>query len=158
MTHLLGFPDICVFTDTFHRSKPDSDAQLEEKNTTQYLQYYPVVAMVPHLNTSMNWHRSSAQVVGRSWWCTFPIFQSGCLSTDTDLDKSVKEKFTRAYLKWCLDVNSSTEWRNGSRICSHGMTFKRKGWSLNQMTTQISLSSSNILSTTLGHKNSLGLG
>lgn len=46
------------------------------------------------------WQISSTQVVGRSWWCTFPIFQSGCLSTDMDLDKSVKKKFTRAYLKW----------------------------------------------------------
>lgn len=63
--------------------------------------------------TCSYWHRSSTQVVGRSWWCTFPIFHSGCLSTDTDLDKSVKKKFTGAYLKMvfgCEFQHRTEEW------------------------------------------------
>lgn len=113
------------FTDINH----DSDAQLEEKDNPKCANKWPCSRSGPTFEHKHDlsfgqmcsyWHVSPTQVVGRSWGCTFLLFQSGCPSIDRDLHKSMKKKFTRAYLKGCLVVNSSTERRNGSRICLLG--------------------------------------
>lgn len=168
MAPLLGFPGLCVFTDTFHRYKPDSDAQLGEKYNPIPANKWPCSSNGPTFGHKHNlsfgqtcsyWQISSAQVVGRSWWCTFPIFQSAKWLHWHWFRQIYEEKSSPEHTLngvWMWIPAQKREMVLG--FACMGLTFKRKGWSLNQMTTQTSLSSSNILSTTLGQWNSLGLG